>query len=66
LVWVKDYFSLEGFARYHHEQAYLLAKGKPKANMALKDVLECSTRQRPAPDPKAASGGYSAHSGLLQ
>jgi hypothetical protein len=52
LVWVKDYPSLEGFARCHHEQAYLLAKGKPKANMALKDVLECSTRATPCTRPR--------------
>lgn len=41
LVWVKNYHSKEGFVRYSHEQAYLLAKGTPlKPRVALRDVLE--------------------------
>jgi DNA modification methylase len=29
LVWLKSYASGSGFLQYHHEQAYLLAKGHP-------------------------------------
>jgi adenine-specific DNA-methyltransferase len=29
IVWVKDYASSAGFLRYRHEQAFLLAKGRP-------------------------------------
>lgn len=29
IVWVKDYASRERFLRYRHEQAFLLAKGRP-------------------------------------
>jgi adenine-specific DNA-methyltransferase len=40
-VWVKDYASSQGFTRYQHEQAYLLAKGRPPyPHMVLGDVLE--------------------------
>jgi adenine-specific DNA-methyltransferase len=41
LVWVKPYASSEKFARRYHEQAYLLAKGRPrKPRLRLPDVLE--------------------------
>jgi adenine-specific DNA-methyltransferase len=41
LVWVKPYASSEKFVRYYHEQAYLLAKGRPrKPRLRLPDVLE--------------------------
>src|SRR5918911_1103143 len=41
LVWVKPYASAEKFVRYYHEQAYLLAKGRPaKPKHRLPDVLE--------------------------
>jgi adenine-specific DNA-methyltransferase len=41
LVWVKSYASAEKFVRYYHEQAYLLAKGRPrKPRLRLPDVLE--------------------------
>jgi adenine-specific DNA-methyltransferase len=41
LVWVKNYHSNEGFVRYSHESAYLLAKGNPaKPAIALSDVLD--------------------------
>lgn len=40
-VWVKPYASAEKFVRYYHEQAYLLAKGRPrKPRLRLPDVLE--------------------------
>lgn len=39
-VWVKNYYSSEGFVRRYHEQAYLLAKGRPrKPRIVLSDVL---------------------------
>jgi DNA modification methylase len=41
LVWVKSYASNEKFVRYYHEQAYLLAKGRPrKPRLRLPSVLE--------------------------
>lgn len=41
LVWIKPYASKEKFVRYYHEQAYLLAKGRPrKPRLRLPDVLE--------------------------
>ena len=41
LVWVKPYASAEKFVRYYHEQAYLLAKGRPrKPRLRLPDVLD--------------------------
>jgi adenine-specific DNA-methyltransferase len=41
LVWVKPYASSEKFVRYFHEQAYLLAKGRPrKPRLRLPDVFE--------------------------
>jgi len=41
LVWVKNYHSKEGFVRYCHESAYLLAKGNPPLpKIALRDVLD--------------------------
>ena len=40
LVWVKSYASSQGFLRYYHEQAYLLAKGDPpKPRTLLSDVM---------------------------
>jgi adenine-specific DNA-methyltransferase len=40
-VWVKKYASAEKFVRYYHEQAYLLAKGRPrKPRHRLPSVLE--------------------------
>jgi adenine-specific DNA-methyltransferase len=40
LVWAKSYASSERFVRYCHEQAYLLAKGRPeKPRAPLSDVL---------------------------
>jgi len=40
-VWHKRYASSSRFARAQHEQAYLLAKGRPRApRMVLPDVLE--------------------------
>jgi site-specific DNA-methyltransferase (adenine-specific) len=40
LVWRKGYHSKERFVRYYHEQAYLLAKGEPKPQIVLPDVLD--------------------------
>jgi adenine-specific DNA-methyltransferase len=41
LVWVKQYASNQGFVRYRHENAYLLAKGRPEyPPVVLSDVLE--------------------------
>jgi adenine-specific DNA-methyltransferase len=41
LIWVKKYPSSEKFVRYYHEQAYLLAKGRPrKPRYRLPSVLE--------------------------
>ena len=40
-AFVKDYASNQGFIRFHHEQAYLLAKGTPpKPTSPPRDVLE--------------------------
>ena len=40
IVWVKDYKSNERYLSYRHEQAYLLAKGRPDPlRYPLKDVL---------------------------
>ena len=41
LVWVKKYASGKNFLSYRHEQAYLLAKGRPEAMpFPLRDVLQ--------------------------
>jgi adenine-specific DNA-methyltransferase len=41
LVWVKKYASNQGFVRYRHESAYLLAKGRPEyPPVVISDVLE--------------------------
>jgi adenine-specific DNA-methyltransferase len=41
IVWVKNYASSEKFVRYYHEQAYLLAKGRPrKPAVRLPSVLD--------------------------
>jgi adenine-specific DNA-methyltransferase len=40
LVWIKPYPSRRGYMAGHHEQAYLLAKGRPKPpTCVLNDVL---------------------------
>lgn len=59
LVWVKDYHSSDQFVRYSHEQAYLLAKGRPeKPKTALRDVFEWEftkiTRSTPTQKPVMA------------
>jgi DNA modification methylase len=41
LVWVKPYASREKFVRYYHQNAYLLAKGRPRRpRLRLPDVLD--------------------------
>lgn len=41
LVWVKSYSSGSAFLQYRHEQAYLLAKGKPERPVSpMSDVQE--------------------------
>lgn len=40
LVFVKDYKSNQGYLEYRHEQAILLAKGKPEPRAVLSDVQE--------------------------
>jgi site-specific DNA-methyltransferase (adenine-specific) len=41
LIWVKPYASAEKFVRYYHEQAYVLAKGRPaKPKVRLPSVLD--------------------------
>ena len=41
LVWAKKYASAEKYVRYYHEQAYVLAKGRPrKPRFRLPSVLE--------------------------
>jgi DNA modification methylase len=39
VVFPKRYASKTGFMAYHHEQAYLLAKGNPKAAKVIPDVI---------------------------
>jgi len=40
IVWTKNYASNRGLIRHHHEQAYVLSKGKPKRPAApLRDVI---------------------------
>ena len=40
MVFVKRYASSERFLRYHHEQAYLLAKGRHTPRALLSDVFQ--------------------------
>ena len=40
IVWVKDYASRERFLRYRHEQAFLLAKGRPPLPKAPLDDIQ--------------------------
>ncbi len=43
IVWTKDYASSKGHTAYHHESAYVLAKGRPpKSDKPLKDVQDWS------------------------
>ena len=58
LVWPKRYASGEGFVRYQHEQAYVLAKGYPRQPWApLGDVLPWRyTENRLHPTQKPVSG----------
>lgn len=58
IVWVKRYASSAGFVRYQHEQAYLLAKGRPqRRRFPLKDVLRwdySGNRLHPTQKPVSA------------
>jgi len=58
LVWTKRYASRQRFVRYHHEQAYVLAKGSPAMPAsALGDVLRWEyTENRLHPTQKPVSG----------
>ena len=58
LVWTKRYASRQRFVRYHHEQAYVLAKGSPTMPaIALGDVLRWEyTENRLHPTQKPVSG----------
>jgi site-specific DNA-methyltransferase (adenine-specific) len=58
LVWTKQYASRQRFVGYHHEQAYLLAKGSPvEPAIALGDVLRWKyTENRLHPTEKPVSG----------
>jgi site-specific DNA-methyltransferase (adenine-specific) len=58
LVWTKRYASRQRFVGYHHEQAYLLAKGSPaQPVVALGDVLRWEyTENRLHPTQKPVSG----------
>jgi len=57
LVFQKSYASSTRFLRYHHEQAYLLAKGRPKPpSCPIADVLRLRyTGNRLHPTQKAVS-----------
>jgi adenine-specific DNA-methyltransferase len=58
LVWAKNYYSNEGFVRYCHEAAYLLAKGEPPSPpIMLRDVLDwqyTGNEQHPTQKPVMA------------
>jgi site-specific DNA-methyltransferase (adenine-specific) len=58
LIWTKDYASRQRFVGYHHEQAYLLAKGSPAAPaVPMRDVLRWEyTENRFHPTQKPVSG----------
>jgi adenine-specific DNA-methyltransferase len=58
LVWTKQYASRQRFVGYHHEQAYLLAKGSPvEPVIAVGDVLRWQyTENRFHPTEKPVSG----------
>jgi adenine-specific DNA-methyltransferase len=58
-VWVKTYPSNRAarYAQYHHESAYLLAKGNPRPPHAIADVLEwdySGNRHHPTQKPVSA------------
>lgn len=57
LVWHKSYASSRGFLRAHHEQAYLLAKGRPaKPVEPIEDVRQWEyTGNKVHPTEKAVS-----------
>jgi adenine-specific DNA-methyltransferase len=60
IIWRKRYPSAQHFLAYHHEQAFLLAKGnppRPEPEKALSDVLEWSytgNRLHPTQKPVGA------------
>jgi adenine-specific DNA-methyltransferase len=58
LIWTKEYASRQRFVGYHHEQAYLLAKGSPaQPPVAMADVLRWHyTENRLHPTQKPVSG----------
>lgn len=55
LVWTKNYASRTGVVKYHHEQAYVLAKGRPaRPKQPIADVLQwTATGNRAHPTEKA-------------
>ncbi|TDL74115.1 DNA methylase [Palleronia sediminis] len=55
IVWTKDYSSRTGVLKYHHEQAYVLAKGRPARPAApIADVQHWTrTGNRAHPTEKA-------------
>ncbi|MBO9401433.1 DNA methyltransferase [Shimia sp. R9_3] len=55
LVWTKNYASRTGVVKYHHEQAYVLAKGRPsRPKNPIADVLPwTATGNRAHPTEKA-------------
>ena len=58
LIWTKEYASRQRFVGYHHEQAYLLAKGSPALPaVTIRDVLRWEyTENRLHPTQKPVSG----------
>ena len=58
LVWAKCYASCQRYVDYHHEQAYVLAKGRPELpSIRLPDVLTWQyTGNRLHPTQKPVSG----------
>lgn len=55
IVWTKDYSSRTGVLKYHHEQAYVLAKGRPhRPAQPIADVQQWTrTGNRAHPTEKA-------------
>ena len=55
IVWTKNYASRTGVLKYHHEQAYVLAKGRPqRPAQPIADVLPwTATGNRAHPTEKA-------------
>lgn len=55
VVWTKNYASRTGVLKYHHEQAYVLAKGRPaRPSKPIPDVLRwTATGNRVHPTEKA-------------